>query len=203
MKAFQKLSVGLLFAALIAACGTPAIKDFTGEGHSGEGAATHAAEGAHTAEPHEAGTAIATHAVEGVATRAATNSPVGVLAPPTTTPTIAPTVTTALVQGSATYRERITLPASAVVVVQLQDVSRADAPATVVSEVTLKPEGKAPPYAFEIPYDPAKIVATNRYAVSVRILDGTKLLFLNTTMSPVVTMGASSNAGEIILNRVG
>jgi len=200
MKAFQKLSVGLLFAALLAACGTPAIKD---EGHSGEGAATHAVEGVHTAEPHAAGTSSATHAVEGVATRAANDSSVGVLAPPTATPTGAPTVTTALVKGSATYRERITLPASATVVVQLQDVSRADAPATVLSEVTLKPEGKAPPYAFELPYDPAKIDATHRYAVSVRILDGVKLLFLNTTMSAVVTMGAPSDVGEVILNRVG
>ena len=59
--------------------------------------------------------------------------------------------------GTAGYRERIALPPTALVRVQLVDVSRADAAAVVLGEQVIEAGGRQPPFAFEIRYDPAKI----------------------------------------------
>jgi len=57
------------------------------------------------------------------------------------------------VSGEVLYRERIALPPSARVILQLQDVSFADAAATVLAEQTIDPAGKGPPYAFQLSYN--------------------------------------------------
>ena len=44
-------------------------------------------------------------------------------------------------QGTATYRERIALPADAVFEAELQEISRADAPVVVLGRSTLAPSG--------------------------------------------------------------
>ena len=53
-------------------------------------------------------------------------------APPATKPA-GPSAPLALLMGTVTYLQRIALPPTAVVEVQLQDVSLADAPATVIT----------------------------------------------------------------------
>ena len=75
----------------------------------------------------------------------------------------------AKVTGTVTYRERIALPPTAVIKVQLVDVSRADAPAIVLGEQVTHAAGKQVPFAFEIPFDPARIEASHSYAVQARI----------------------------------
>ena len=75
------------------------------------------------------------------------------------------------VTGSVTYRERIALAPSAVVKVRLVDVSRADAPATVIGEQVIKAAGRQVPFAFEIAYDPKRIEERFTYAVQARIED--------------------------------
>jgi uncharacterized lipoprotein YbaY len=68
---------------------------------------------------------------------------------------------TALVQkieGTATYRERIALPAAAVFEATLEDVSRADAPAQTIANTRVTSPSN-PPIAFTIAYEPDKIVA--------------------------------------------
>jgi uncharacterized lipoprotein YbaY len=106
------------------------------------------------------------------------------------------------VTGDVTYLERIALPPGSVVSVQLLDVSRADAPATVLGEQTIMPEG-GPPYPFSIAFDPAAIVARNRYRVSARItgLDGT-LLFISMEAFPVITGGNPTQDVEVLVRRV-
>ena len=58
----------------------------------------------------------------------------------------------ARIEGSVMYLERIMLPPGVEVEVQLQDISRADAGATLLSSVLLRPTG-GPPYKFAIEYD--------------------------------------------------
>jgi len=72
----------------------------------------------------------------------------------------------AAVSGTVAYRERIALPPTAVIKVQLVDVSRADAPAVVVGEQLIEAGGRQVPFAFKIPYDPARI--DQHYAVITR-----------------------------------
>ena len=63
-----------------------------------------------------------------------------------------------VIEGQVFYRERMMLPPGAELEVQLQDISRADAMATVIASVHITPEG-GPPYPFAIEYDPGRIDA--------------------------------------------
>lgn len=105
----------------------------------------------------------------------------------------------ASVTGTVTYRQRIALPDNAIVQVQLLDVSRQDAAATVLGEQTITPNGKQVPFEFEIPYDPAQIQAGHSYAVQARITVGGQLRFVNTSSYPVITNG-NPNQIEVLVN---
>ncbi len=83
------------------------------------------------------------------------------------------------IEGEVFYRERMMLPPGAEVEVQLQDISRADALATVMATVIQRPES-GPPYPFAIEYDPGTIDPRMRYALRATISLGDKLLFTST-----------------------
>ena len=79
-----------------------------------------------------------------------------------------------VISGEVWYRERIALPTGAAVIVTLEDQSRADAAATVLTV------GGQGPYPFRLVYDPAAIDSRMTYGLRARIeLDG-KLLFTST-----------------------
>ncbi|HKP28018.1 MAG TPA: YbaY family lipoprotein [Gemmatimonadales bacterium] len=105
------------------------------------------------------------------------------------------------VQGTATYRERIAMPSDAVFEATLEDVTRADAPAEVISRIRVPSPGN-PPIAFEIRYDPARIVPGNRYAVRARVLLQEQLFF-TTDQSYPVTPGAGTSPLQLMLKRPG
>jgi putative lipoprotein len=107
----------------------------------------------------------------------------------------------AKVTGTVTYRERIALPPTAVIKVQLVDVSRADAPAVVIGEQVIPAEGKQVPFAFEIAYDSTRIEANHSYAVQARIEDDGQLRFINDQRYAVITRGAPIHV-EIVLRSV-
>jgi putative lipoprotein len=73
-----------------------------------------------------------------------------------------------VVTGNASYRERVALLPGAVMRVTLEDVSMADAAATVIAETIIQPERQVP-IPFTLPYDPARIDPSHRYAIRVRI----------------------------------
>jgi putative lipoprotein len=103
-----------------------------------------------------------------------------------------------IVAGTVTYMQRIALPPDAVLTVQLQDVSKADAPATVIGE-TIVTEFDEIPIPFAVSYDPEVIDTRNTYALHVRITDGAgNLLFTNTTSYPVITQGNPSEVEVMV-----
>ena len=104
----------------------------------------------------------------------------------------------ARVTGTVAYRERIALAPSAVIKVQLVDVSRADAPAVVVGEQLIEAGGRQVPFAFKIPYDPARIDQRYTYAVQARIEDGGRLLFINDQHYAVITRGAPTDVAMML-----
>jgi len=112
-------------------------------------------------------------------------------------------VATLQVSGSVSYRERIALPPDAEIVVQLQDVSRMDAPAVVLAEQRIRAEGRQVPFVYALPVDPARIDARMRYTVSARILRGGQLLFINDTAHPVLTQGAGRTADLVLVRTAG
>jgi putative lipoprotein len=108
---------------------------------------------------------------------------------------------TARVTGTVAYRERIALPPTAVITVQLVDVSRADAPATVIARQALPTAGRQVPFSFSLEYDPATIQTPHTYAVQVRIEDDGKLLFISDTLHAVITRGGPTHV-DIIVRKV-
>ncbi|RTM11256.1 MAG: hypothetical protein EKK31_00280 [Hyphomicrobiales bacterium] len=84
------------------------------------------------------------------------------------------------VAGEVVYRERIALPPDAVLVVELADVSLADAPATVIAKRRIAPAGQVP-IKFEIGFDPKAIQKGRTYALQARITVGERLMFTTDT----------------------
>ncbi|MGA7757161.1 MAG: YbaY family lipoprotein [Ilumatobacteraceae bacterium] len=89
------------------------------------------------------------------------------------------------------------LPPSAVLTVSLQDVSIADAPATVLSTQTF--ELTEFPIAFELAYDLGDIVDNHTYAVAARVDAGGDLLMISDTIAPVITRGAPTSGVDVAL----
>ncbi|MEA3335303.1 MAG: YbaY family lipoprotein [Chloroflexota bacterium] len=109
----------------------------------------------------------------------------------------------ASVTGGVNYQVRIALPDDAIVQVQLQDISRADAPAIILGEETFTIPGQMP-MPYEVIYDPADVVPNHSYGMAARITsaDG-KLLMINDTIVPVITRGNPSENVEIMVVPVG
>ncbi len=94
-----------------------------------------------------------------------------------------------MVSGTVSYRVRMALPPNAVIEVKLQDVSLADASATVVAEEKIALGERQVPMPFELRFDPAKIDPNNRYSVSARILVDGQLRFSSDKSYAVLTRG--------------
>ena len=105
------------------------------------------------------------------------------------------------VSGTVAYRERMTMPENALLTIQLQDVSLADASAAIIAEQKITFAGHQVPLPFELRYDPAKIDPKHTYALSARITLRDQLLFLNTTAARVITQGNPTRV-DLVLQMV-
>ncbi|WP_211310928.1 YbaY family lipoprotein [Halomonas denitrificans] len=85
-----------------------------------------------------------------------------------------------VIRGEVWYRERMALPPGAEVVVTLEDQSRADAPATVLTDYTHTVDGGQPPYPFRLVYNPDAIDDRMTYGLRARIVHEGELLFTST-----------------------
>jgi uncharacterized lipoprotein YbaY len=94
-----------------------------------------------------------------------------------------------VISGTVTYRQRSSLPATAVLIVKLVDVSRQDVSSTIISEQRIETSGKQLPFSFDLVYDRSKIQERNRYAIQAEIRDGERLLYITDTSNPVLTQG--------------
>jgi putative lipoprotein len=84
----------------------------------------------------------------------------------------------AALTGSIVYRERMLLPEGAQARVTLEDVSRADAPATVIAETSIP--AAASPIPFTLAYPAYDLSAGHSYALRASISLGGELLFTTT-----------------------
>lgn len=96
-----------------------------------------------------------------------------------------------LLRGTVNYRERMALPPNATVLVQLVDISLADAPAQVIAEdrITGATGGSIP---YRLRFDQNMIKPRHTYALQARISDGDRLLFINTTRHTVFAGGRNN-----------
>ena len=87
------------------------------------------------------------------------------------------------------YRERLALTEGATLVVELRDVSYADAAAPLIARQTIANPGQVP-IRFEVGYHRDDIDDRNTYAVSARIVESDgRLAFTNDTAYEVITRG--------------
>jgi uncharacterized lipoprotein YbaY/heat shock protein HslJ/uncharacterized lipoprotein NlpE involved in copper resistance len=108
---------------------------------------------------------------------------------------------TAKISGTVTYREKIALPATSVVEIRLEDVTRPDAAAPVVATVRVEHPSQVP-IRFELPYDPATLDARGRYAVRATITDEGAIQFTSLDSVLVLTQGHGMRA-DLVLTHVG
>jgi putative lipoprotein len=85
-----------------------------------------------------------------------------------------------VISGEVWYRERIALPPGARVIVTIEDQSRADAPATVLTDYTHVVGEAQQPFSFRLVYDPAAIDTRMSYGLRARIEHDGDLLFTST-----------------------
>ena len=107
----------------------------------------------------------------------------------------------ASITGTVTYMQRMALPPNAIILVQLLDVSLADAPSQVIAEQSYTLGQRQVPVPFGLNYDSSKINEKHSYVVSAKItLDGT-LRFISDKSYPVITHGNPSTV-DLMLKQV-
>ena len=111
----------------------------------------------------------------------------------------------AAVTGAVTYLVRTALPEDAVVTVSIHNKQLADAPPemTLLGEQVIATEGSQVPIAFAVEYDPAAVQEGALYSIGARINDSSgALLFVSTTVNPVITQGNPTENVEILVEPV-
>jgi len=98
------------------------------------------------------------------------------------------------------YLQRIALPPGSQVSLVLEDVSKMDTAAEVITQQTITAVG-APPYKMELRYNAAQIKPQHRYALRAQIEHNGQLLFTNTEhIDAFANQGAKST--EVLVSQV-
>jgi uncharacterized lipoprotein YbaY len=113
----------------------------------------------------------------------------------------APDAGAGTVTGTMTYLQRMALPPDALIEVELQDVSLADAPAKTIADQKITLGNRQVPVPFELKFDPAKIDPKHSYSVRATILMEGRPRFVTDKAYPVITQGNPSHL-ELILKQV-
>ncbi len=105
----------------------------------------------------------------------------------------------ASVSGAVTYRERLDLSPGAKLVVELRDVSYADAASTLIARQTISDPGQVP-IKFKVEYNRDDIDSRNTYAVSAKIIESDgRLAFTNDTAYDVITRGNPNKVDMLLV----
>lgn len=108
------------------------------------------------------------------------------------------------VTGQATYRERIALAPGMIYTVQLLDVSRADAPSTVITEYKQTLNGEQVPLPFTLQTTQNHIKTNMTYAVRATLTtpEG-KLAWTTDTLHTINPSELNQNLGTLVMVKVG
>lgn len=112
-------------------------------------------------------------------------------------PVVAPSIGS--ITGTVSYRQHVSLPPDAVVVIHLQDVYLQDAPSPFLAEFKTTVGHRHVPIPFTLKFDPAKIDPNHPYVIEASILVHDHLRFTNDTAYPVLTKGNSTKVDMILV----
>ena len=105
----------------------------------------------------------------------------------------------ASVSGTVTYRERLALSPGARLVVDLRDVSYADAPSTLIARQTITDPGQVP-IKFKVEYNRDDIDSRNTYSIKADIIESDgRLAFTNDTAYEVITRGNPNKVDMVLV----
>lgn len=138
---------------------------------------------------------IAVLCAVGVAWYSAEAAPPKGWAPGPGSPVISGTVS----MGKMPHQDPVALPGMATVHVELMDVSGKGLRTATLGEETIWLAGVKLPVDFRIAYDPSRIDPTHAYMIRARIMEGEKVLFLNTTPYYVLTKGAPGKVDIVVV----
>jgi len=120
----------------------------------------------------------------------------------TTAPPAPPNAGMLAVSGELSYLARIALPPESIAVVELRDVSIADAPSAVVAEQRIELIGRQVPVVFRMTVDRVKLTAGRRYAVRGVILGPQQRLLWTTTTAHLIDPAAQSmDLGTLMMSQ--
>ncbi|NJO22538.1 MAG: META domain-containing protein [Sphingomonadales bacterium] len=112
----------------------------------------------------------------------------------------APFARAGVLSGEVFYRERVALPADAVLEVSLVDVTRPGGLGELVASMQVRPNRQTP-IPFEIRYGDDEVDPRRSYAVRANILADGRLLFVNARPQRVLTHG-HPNSVRILMSAV-
>ena len=105
----------------------------------------------------------------------------------------------ASVEGTVTSRERLALTPDASLVVELRDVSYADAAAPLIASQTISAPGKVP-IEFRVEYNRDDVDPMSTYAISAKIVESDgRLAFTNDTAYEVITRGNPDRVDMVLV----
>lgn len=104
--------------------------------------------------------------------------------------------------GSVAWPQDKPLPAGAVLIVRIQDTSRAGAPALTLAEQRIDPAGQALPIPFAMTVDRDLAGKRARITASARIERAGKLLFISDTVNPAIVDGQPRRV-DMVLKPIG
>ncbi len=109
-----------------------------------------------------------------------------------------PTVSGTVSLSATSVREDIPVPATAMVHVELLDISRKDSGIATLGEDSIWIAAGRLPVSFRIAYDPSRVDPAHVYVIRARITDDGRLLFHSATPYYVLTRGAPGTVDIIV-----
>ena len=106
------------------------------------------------------------------------------------------------VGGSVAWPQDKPLPAGAILIVRIQDTSRAGAPALTLAEQRIDPAGQVLPIPFAMTVDRDLVGKRARITASARVERAGKLLFISDTVNPAIVDGQPRRV-DMMLKPVG
>lgn len=103
------------------------------------------------------------------------------------------------ITGEVRFAREVALPEGAVVTVRLLDTSLADASAVELGRDVIENADRLP-VRFRIEYDRGRISDRAEYTLSADVRHGDDLLYVNDTVHPVLTRGASRNSDVVVVS---
>lgn len=104
------------------------------------------------------------------------------------------------ITGLIDHSHQMTLPDGTLVIVRLEDTTKAGSPGKKVAEEVITSKDDMIPMPFAVVYDPGKINENHTYSINVKVEDSEgNILYTNESNVPVITKGNPTHDIDVIV----